>query len=204
MITSNILEGIRWVLALFLFSIFFQTTLWGQGQESQSKDKLPKIEKRVIKVNWISIDEALELSTRKGNNKKILVDIYTKWCRWCERMDRITFQHPKIAEYINKNFYPVKFDAQYAEEVIFKDKTYGNVKNGKKRYHELAIELLRGKMSYPTVVFLDEKMELIQAIVGFKSPRQFEKIATYFGSDYYRKTPWSAFQKSYKTILTAD
>ena len=81
---------------------------------------------------------------------------------------------------------------------------FGNVKNGKKRYHELAIELLRGKMSYPTVVFLDEKMELIQAIVGFKSPRQFEKIATYFGSDYYRKTPWSAFQKSYKTILTAD
>jgi thioredoxin-related protein len=119
-------------------------------------------------------------------------------------MDRITFQHPQIAEYINENFYAVKFDAQHAEEIVYQDKTYGNVKTGKKRYHELAVEFLRGKMSYPTVVFLDENMNLIQSIVGFKSPRQFEKIATYFGNNYYRKTPWSKYQKVFKPILTGN
>jgi thioredoxin-related protein len=160
------------------------------------------LEHKEVRIRWMPLEKALELANQEGNQKKILVDIFTKWCKWCERMDRITFQHPQIAEYINEHFYAVKFDAQYAEEIIYQEKTYGNIKTGKKRYHELAVEFLRGKMSYPTVVFLDENMNLIQSIIGYKPPKQFEKIATYFGHDYYRKTPWSKYQKVFRPILT--
>ncbi|MCI5081377.1 MAG: thioredoxin domain-containing protein [Saprospiraceae bacterium] len=184
-------------------SVFIIALLFGFSGYSQTPQKVA-LEKKKVTIKWMTMEEALELSQRKGNQKKILVDIYTKWCKWCERMDQITFRHPQIAQYINENFYPVKFDAQQSQEIVYQEKSYGNVKSGKKRYHALAVELLRGKMSYPTIVFLDEDSNLIQSVAGFKSPRQFEKIATYFGSDFYRNTPWSKYQKVFKPILTDE
>ncbi len=35
-------------------------------------------------------------------------------------------------------------------------------------------------MSFPSVVFMDEQGEVIQSIVGYKSPEEFERILTYF------------------------
>ena len=59
-------------------------------------------------------------------------------------------------------------------------------------------------MSFPTVVFLDEDFNLIQSIMGYKTPQQFEQIATYFGKDHFKKTPWSSYQKNYKSALISD
>lgn len=47
---------------------------------------------------------------------------------------------------------------------MLKDKEYKHVKNGAKGYHELAIHFLQGQMSYPSMVFLDEDLNLIQSI----------------------------------------
>ncbi|NJN34371.1 MAG: hypothetical protein HC817_09085 [Saprospiraceae bacterium] len=52
-------------------------------------------------------------------------------------------------------------------------------------------------MGYPTVVFLDENLSLIQAIPGYHAPDQFEMIMTYFGQDNHKKMPWSKYEKSY-------
>ena len=73
------------------------------------------------KVKWYSFEEAVELNKTKP--KKILVDVYTDWCGWCKKMDQNTFSHPVIAEYINKNFYAVKFDAESKEAIKFKEYT---------------------------------------------------------------------------------
>ncbi len=150
-------------------------------------------------VNWLTWEEALALSERE--EKKIFLDVYTDWCGWCKRMEQTTFRQPDIAEYLNENFYPVKLDAEHRGELKFKGKVYKYVKDGKRGYHELAAELLRGRLSFPTVVFLDENQEVIQSIVGYKSPKEFEQIATYFASDQYKVTPWSVYQRDYKSML---
>ncbi len=153
-------------------------------------------------VHWLTWEEAATLSQKE--KKKILLNVYTDWCGWCKRMDSVTFQEPGIAAYINENYYPVKLDAEQKGELEYKGKTYKYVKNGQRSYHELAAELLKGRLSFPTVVFFDVNKEGIQSIVGYKTPQQFERIATYFAEDHYMKTPWSTYQASYKPILISD
>lgn len=154
------------------------------------------------KVNWVTWDEAVALS--KKNKRKILVDVYTQWCQWCERMDKATFQNPDIARYINENFYAVKFDAETKEELTYKSKVYKFVRSGKHGYNELAMVFLGERLSFPSLVFLDEDMTLIQSIPGFRNAFEFEQIASYFATDSYKKTPWTAYQKGYDKSLLKD
>ena len=75
-------------------------------------------------INWISLDKALEL--QKTTPKKIFIDAYTVWCGPCKMLDRNTFKNKDVVDYINKNYYAVKFNAQGDEEVTYKGKTYTN------------------------------------------------------------------------------
>lgn len=151
-----------------------------------------------VKIHWMSMEEALAKSADEP--RKIIVDVYTSWCKWCDKMEEVTFSDPKIAQFINDNFYAVKFDAEGKEEINYKEKSYGSSKNGKRDYHDLAKELMGGRFSFPTVVFLDEQQNLIQCVVGYKTPDQFEQISAYFAEDHYRKVPWSSFLEMYPQL----
>jgi len=151
-------------------------------------------------INWVNWEKAMELS--RDQKRKILIDIYTDWCKWCKYMESTTFQQPEIVRYINNNFYPVRFDAEQKKELIYQEKTFKYVRNGQMGYHELAAEWLRGRLSFPALVFLDEDLNIIQSFTGYKTAIQLEQIASYFASDHYKKTPWSTYQKMYKSILT--
>lgn len=153
-------------------------------------------------INWMTWEEAMLLS--ESEPRKILLDVYTEWCYWCKRMDESTFQDTSIAAYVNEHFYPVKFDAEQKQDIEFKGKVYKFIKSGKKGFHELAAVLLNGRLSFPTLVFLDQEHNVIQSIVGYKTPGQFEKIATYFAGDHFKKTPWSTFKKNFKPILVSE
>ena len=61
-------------------------------------------------VNWLTLNEAFE--AQKIQPKKILIDVYTVWCGPCKLLDKNTFGHPGVAEFINDHFYPVKFNAE--------------------------------------------------------------------------------------------
>lgn len=150
-------------------------------------------------IEWLSWEE---VSQRASNEKrKIMVDLYTDWCGWCKKMDAATFEQDYISSFINKNYYAVKFNAEMKEDVVFKGKTYSFVARGQRGYHELASEITRGRLGYPTVVFLDEDMEVIQALPGFRGPEEFEKILTYFAGDYHKKMSWDKYEQSYGTTV---
>jgi thioredoxin-related protein len=146
-------------------------------------------------INWLTWAEVEELSSQE--KRKVMVDIYTEWCGWCKKMDAATFQQSYISEYVNENYYAVKFNAEMREDLVFRGKTYSFVASGKRGYHELAAEITNGRLGYPTVVFLDEALEVIQALPGYKEPGEFEKILSYFAQDFHKKMPWDKYQKSY-------
>jgi thioredoxin-related protein len=146
------------------------------------------------KVNWVSIEEAEKLS--KKNPRKIFVDVYTDWCGWCKRMDANTFSHPAVAKYLNEKFYSVKFNAEMTGNVIFKDRVYKY--SDQYRSNELAVTMLGGKMSYPTVVYLDEKLNVIQPVPGYVDAAEFDKIIHFFGENQHTKMGYEEFQKTYK------
>lgn len=148
-------------------------------------------------IQWISIEEAIEKC--KTEPKKLLVDVYTDWCGWCKRMDATTFQNPVVVQVVNQYYYAVKFDAESKKEIVFNGTVYKFVANGQRGYHELASALLQGKMGYPTVAFLDEKLNLIQSIPGYRKASEIDPILNYFGANYYLSVQWDTFMQEYKS-----
>lgn len=145
------------------------------------------------KINWITLEEADKL--RQQEPRKILIDVYTNWCGWCKRMDATTFSDPKVVSYINANYYAVKLDAEQRDPITLGGKTYEFVPNGRRGYHEIANELLQGKMSYPTTVFLDEGMNMIQPVAGYLDAQTIQPILEYLAENAYKETPWEEWTK---------
>ncbi|NND95171.1 MAG: DUF255 domain-containing protein, partial [Flavobacteriales bacterium] len=73
-------------------------------------------------INWITIEEAQEKV--KEEPRKILMDVYTKWCGPCKMMMANTFTNADVISYINENYYAVKFDAESPDAISFKGVEY--------------------------------------------------------------------------------
>jgi thioredoxin-related protein len=72
------------------------------------------------------------------------------------------------------------------------------VPGGRNGYHELAAGLLNNKLSFPTVVFLDEDFKIISPLPGYHKPDFFEKVVTYFGDDHYKTTSWKDYEQNFQ------
>ena len=140
-------------------------------------------------IKWLTLEEAA-IQTKK-QPRKIFIDVYTDWCGWCKKMDKDTFSDPKVVAYVNKNFYAVKLDAEGRKPITINGKTYQY--NAKMRAHEAALALLKGQMSYPTTVYLDENLGLISPVPGYLDVPTFQKILTYFGENIYKKKTYAEY-----------
>ncbi len=172
---------------LFIFTTVLSLSTYSQGDVSQG-------------VKWYTIEEAFKLNQMQP--RKIMVDVYTDWCGWCKVMDKKTFSHSVIAEYLNKKYYPVKFNAEQKEDVILgKDTLKYVATQGTKGYHQLAVALLNNKLSYPSVVFLDEQARIIHLQQGFTEAQPFDKMLKFIGGDHYTTEKWEAWSTNYESPI---
>lgn len=142
-------------------------------------------------IKWMTLAEA-EAKTKK-EPRKIFIDVYTDWCGWCKKMDKDTFSDPEIAAYVNKNFYAVKLNAEGKEPITVGGHTF--TYKPEYKVHELAIALLNGQMSYPTTVYLDEKMNMLSPVPGYLDKKNFTKIIRYFGDNHHKTMSWAEYEK---------
>lgn len=127
----------------------------------------------------------------------MLIDTYTDWCGWCKKLDQDTFSNPVITEILNNKFYAVKFDAEGKEPVTFLGITFIN--DGKAgRTHQLAVALLKGQLSYPNIVFFNEKAQFLANVPGYRSAKEMEVLLSYFAEKVYDKQSFQDFEKTFK------
>lgn len=152
------------------------------------------------KINWLTFEEAIAKSEK--NPKKIIIDIYTDWCKWCKVMDNNTFDNSVIAKYINDNYYAVKFNAESTKPVKFDGNEFKNQNRGSRSPHDLAIALLNGKLGYPSYVFMNEKHEIITVVQSYLPPEKFEPMIEYINKELYVNGPsYEDFVKNYSSKL---
>ncbi len=148
-------------------------------------------------IKWFTIQEAEKLFTQSP--RPFFIDTYTDWCGWCKKMDKDTFTNPVISEILNNKFYPVKFDAEGKESVTFLGQTFVN--DGKYgKANQLAVALLNGQLSYPTVVFLFPQKDgkLASApFPGYREPKDMEVLLSFFAEKAYDTQKLDDFQKSF-------
>lgn len=146
------------------------------------------------KINWMTWEEAVAATEKEP--RKIMVDLYTHWCGWCKVMDKKTFTDPEIIKIINEDFYAVKFNAEQKETIRYNGTDFDFVQSkGSKRggVHMLAYSLTNGQLSYPTLVYLNEKMERISISPGYKEIEQLKNELEFTRSEYYNKGTFEEF-----------
>lgn len=153
-------------------------------------------------INWMSFEEAVE--AQKTTPKKIFVDAYAIWCGPCKMLDKNTFSNKDVADYVNENYYAVKFDAQGNKTINFKGVTYKNPNfipntSGRNSNHELSqVFQIR---AFPTLLFLDEQANLIAPIPGYKTPSQLELFLKFFKNtevEDITKEVWENYATNFK------
>lgn len=153
-------------------------------------------------IQWMTVEEAIAAAAKSP--RKIMIDVYTKWCGPCKMMSQNTFTDPNFAAYMNANYYCVKFDAESPDSLTFKGQVYTNptydpTKSGRNGVHQFARYL--NVSAYPTLVFMDEAGTYIGPVVGYKTPKDLEIFVKFFAEEKYKQIltneQWTEHQKNF-------
>jgi thiol:disulfide interchange protein len=124
-------------------------------------------------IKWMTLDEAL--AKQKKTPKPIFMDVYTDWCGPCKMLDKNTFHDVAVVDYISKNYYAVKFNAEGNSSITYQGVTYTNLgydatRKGRNSAHDFT-RLLRVQ-GYPSMYVIDKKGNLQPALVGYRTPEE--------------------------------
>ncbi len=154
---------------------------------------------------WHTMNESLKL--QETTKKKVFIDVYTTWCGPCKMLDANTFSDPVIKKLLEMYFIPTKFNAESGDTIVFKGQTFLNknyTPQPRKSTHDFAIYIASTQqgLGYPTMVFLDEELNMIQPISGYIGPAQLEPILSFFGTNAYKDTTWENYLTTFKSQLS--
>jgi thioredoxin-related protein len=99
-----------------------------------------------------SLEEGL--AEAKAKKKYVLADVYTKWCKWCPKLDKDTFQDRAMVQYLKEQFVCVKINAEGSKSARATAKKY--------RVH-----------GYPCALIFDDKGKFLGRLSGYMEPDKY-------------------------------
>ena len=101
----------------------------------------------------MSFDQALAAAKKDG--KVVMIDFFTTWCGPCKRLDKVTWADADVQAWLAEKTIPLKIDAEKEAKLA-------------ERFEVKA---------YPTIVFVKVTGTKLDAIVGYKDPKEFLELA---------------------------
>ena len=172
--------------------IFFKEDLHGITDVNQFSTNFKTTFETVLpdsikqnQINWTNLQDGLVQS--KKENKKLWIQTYDSQCISCVVQDSTVYTNPFLADYINKNYIPVKFNAFSKDTVILKNQALiNNPADG--LYHQLMHAAFKGqKVQSPSIMIFNPKEELVAPVRSSLNIRYAEALAIYFFEDRHLK-----------------
>lgn len=116
---------------------------------------------------------------RKTEPRNVVVFIHADWCKFCPAMKNYFSKDEKIKNLLDENFYFADLNAEEKREIIFNDKKYSYQPTGiNTGLHQLASSMgsVNGVVSYPTLIILNPKNEIIFEYSGFLNATELISI----------------------------
>lgn len=107
-------------------------------------------------INFEKGSVAEALAKAKAENKLVMVDVMTDWCKWCIELDNKVYAKPEISDFANANQVNYKIDAEKGEGIEFA-----------KKYK------IQG---FPSILFLDGDGNEIDRVYGYVPMKDFKEI----------------------------
>ena len=104
-----------------------------------------------VKFDDLSFADAQKQAAKE--NKLIMIDYYTDWCKWCHVLDQRTYIDREVGKFANEHFVNLKINAEKGEGIAL-------AKSNK----------IQG---YPTIAFYDSKGKEVDRVVGFQDAEKF-------------------------------
>jgi thioredoxin-related protein len=120
-------------------------------------------------VQWYAYDEGI--ARGRSDGKKILINFFAEWCRYCKVMEAETYQDASVVAYLNKHFIPIKVNSDTEKQLA-------------NQYN------VRG---LPSTWFISETGERIANRPGLIPAPEMIRLLKYIGSDSYRRMSYQAF-----------
>jgi outer membrane protein OmpA-like peptidoglycan-associated protein/thiol-disulfide isomerase/thioredoxin len=103
-----------------------------------------------IEFRDLTVAEALDKA--REENKFLLIDVYTDWCRPCKQMETEIFANDSIGDFINQNYIAIRIDADREEGQFLEEQEI---------------------TAYPTLLFYEPQGRQVARKVGAVSPAFF-------------------------------
>ncbi|MDY3200381.1 MAG: thioredoxin fold domain-containing protein [Arcobacter sp.] len=130
-----------------------------------------------FKESFLDIKEDIEEAEAKNKHYMIFMDL--EGCPYCAKMLKESFiNENKTSDFIKKYFDVIELNVKGSREVTWDENTTLTEK-------ELAEKL---EIQYsPTILFFDDKKEIIVRVNGYRNPSDFKYILEYVQGEHYKK-----------------
>ena len=127
------------------------------------------------------------MADAKSQNKLVMVDVYTTWCHWCQKLDEDVYPTPEVQKQLGMYFAAVKVNAESDAAHSFAGK----------QVTERQLASQWNVTGYPTILFLSPDGTVLDRLPGYMPPKDFANVLQYMGTGAYKTTSFEAWQSAH-------